>query len=165
MSKQKTPSAAYPSIGTKAPAFSAAGSNGKTVRLSDFEGKVIVLYFYPKDNTSGCTKQACGFRDTHAVLTREGIVVLGVSPDSLKSHAKFIADHDLPFLLLADEDKAICQQYGVWQEKSMYGRKYMGVARTTFVIDGKGQIAHVFEKVKPAGHDQEVLEWIRENLK
>lgn len=156
---------AYPRPGTRAPAFTAPASDGRTVKLSDFKGRIVVLYFYPKDNTSGCTKEACGFRDAHTALTRAGIIVLGVSPDSVASHEKFIARHDLPFLLLADEDKRICEKYGVWQEKSMYGRKYMGVARTTFVIDQQGKIAHVFEKVKPAGHDQEVLAWVKEHLK
>jgi len=154
-----------PQPGKKAPAFSAPASNGKTVKLADFKGKIVALYFYPKDNTPGCTKEACGFRDSHAALTQAGIVVLGVSPDPVRSHEKFAARHELPFLLLADEDRTICEKYGVWQEKSMYGRKYMGVARTTFIIDKEGKIAHVFEKVKPAGHDEEVLDWVRENLK
>lgn len=165
MSKSSAPGSIYPAVGSKAPAFTAAASDGRKVKLTDFKGRIVVLYFYPKDNTSGCTKQACGFRDSHAKLTQAGVVVLGVSPDSIKSHQKFIANHELPFLLLADEDKSICQSYGVWQEKSMYGRKYMGVARTTFVIDREGRIAHVFEKVKPAGHDAEVLAWIQENLR
>ncbi len=155
----------FPRIGSKAPAFSAPASGGHQVRLSDFKGKIVVLYFYPKDDTSGCTREACAFRDSHAALTKAGIVVVGVSPDSVNSHDKFAARYELPFTLLTDEDHAICEAYGVWQEKSMYGRKYMGVARTTFVIDADGKIAHVFEKVKPDGHDVEVLEWVRQNLR
>jgi peroxiredoxin Q/BCP len=150
--------AAYPAVGTKAPDFSAPASNGQTVRLSDFKGKRIVLYFYPKDDTSGCTKQACGLRDTHDEILAAGAVVIGVSPDPIRSHEKFIAKYDLPFLLVSDEDHAICEKYGTWQQKSMYGRKYMGVARTTFIIDRDGRIAHVFEKVKPAEHVTQVLE-------
>jgi thioredoxin-dependent peroxiredoxin len=155
---------AYPAVGSNAPAFEAAAAGGKTLKLSDFSGKIVVLYFYPKDDTSGCTKEACGFRDAWQKLRAAGVEVLGVSPDSVKSHDGFAGKYNLPFTLLSDEDKAICRAYGVWQEKSMYGRKYFGVARTTFVIDGKGRIAHVFEKVKPAGHEQEVLDWIKKNL-
>ncbi len=160
------PKSPYPKAGTAAPAFLAAGSGGKTVKLSDFRGKKIVaLFFYPKDHTSGCTTEACEFRDERAALTRAGVVVLGVSPDSVKSHDSFQNKFDLPFPLLADEDRRICKAYGVWQQKSMYGRKYMGVARTTFVIDRHGKIAHVFEKVKPAGHAEAVLAWIRGKLR
>lgn len=156
----------YPAVGGPAPAFSAPDGEGNTISLTDFAGKkIVVLYFYPKDNTSGCTKEACGFRDNHEALKKAGVALLGVSPDSPASHQKFAAKFELPFPLLADEDKQICKDYGVWQQKSMYGRKYMGVARTTFVIDKQGRIAHVFEKVKPVGHDQEVLDWIRANLK
>lgn len=163
-SAEAKPSAGgYPAVGSAAPAFTAPANGGQTVSLAGFKGKIVVLYFYPKDNTSGCTKEACSFRDSHHALRRAGVVVLGVSPDSAKSHDGFAEKYDLPFTLIADEDKAICQAYGVWQEKSMYGRKYMGVARTTFVIDRKGNIAHVFEKVKTGGHDQEVLEWIEQH--
>ena len=155
----------YPKVGTKAPSFAAPGSNGKTVKPADYKGKKnVVLFFYPKDNTSGCTKEACGFRDVYPKLTRAGLAVIGVSPDSLASHERFITKYDLPFVLLADEDKAICEAYGVWQTKSMYGRQYKGVARTTFVIDKQGKIAHVFEKVKAAGHEEEVLAWAKDNL-
>jgi peroxiredoxin Q/BCP len=147
-----------------APNFRAPTSGGKTVKLSDLKGQVVVLYFYPKDNTSGCTKEACGFRDAWAQFRKAGIEVLGVSPDSVKSHDNFAGKFNLPFTLVADEDKSICQAYGVWQEKSMYGRKYFGVARTTFVIDKTGKIAHIFEKVKTTGHEQEVLDWIQANL-
>jgi peroxiredoxin Q/BCP len=148
---------ALPQKGSLAPDLKAQASDGRTVQLKDFRGKTVVLYFYPKDNTSGCTKQACGFRDSHEKLLKAGMVVLGVSPDSIASHEKFIARYDLPFLLLSDPDHRICEAYGVWQQKSMYGRKYMGVARTTFLIGPDGRIQHVFEKVKPGGHDEDVL--------
>jgi len=165
MGKQKAVKAAgYPAVGNTAPGFTAAASGGKTVKLSGLKGQVVVLYFYPKDNTSGCTKEACGFRDAWQKLTAAGIEVLGVSPDSVKSHDAFAGKYGLPFTLVADEDKSICEAYGVWQEKSMYGRKYMGVARTTIVIDKQGKIAHVFEKVRPDGHEEEVMAWIRRNL-
>lgn len=155
----------YPAVGSPAPSFSVPDASGKVISLSQFKGKhVVVLYFYPKDNTSGCTKEACGFRDVHDESARAGIQVVGVSPDSSASHSRFTEKFSLPFTLVADEDKQICRAYGVWQEKSMYGKKYMGVARTTFVIDKKGRIAHIFEKVKPAGHEREVLDWIRANL-
>ncbi len=165
MAKTAAKTPAYPAVGSKAPVFTAEASTGGKVRLADFKGQVVVLYFYPKDDTSGCTKQACGFRDAHPDYSSAGVVVLGVSPDPIRSHEKFISKYDLPFVLLADEDHAICTAYGTWQQKSMYGRKYMGVARTTFVIGPDGKIAHVFEKVKPAGHETEVLAWVRENLK
>ncbi len=156
---------AYPSVGKAAPAFALPGSNGRTVRPADFKGKrAVVLFFYPRDNTSGCTREACGFRDGHAAFKRAGVEVLGVSPDSLKSHDKFIAKHDLSFTLLADEEQKAAGKYGVWQQKSMSGRKYMGIVRTTFVIDKAGKVAHVFEKVKPDGHHEQVLAWIKENL-
>ena len=163
MAKATGVQSTYPAVGSAAPAFNAPASNGKTVKLSDFKGRVVALYFYPKDDTSGCTKEACGFRDSHQKLTDAGVVVLGVSPDAVTSHQKFITKYDLPFLLLSDPEHKICEAYGVWQQKSMYGRKYMGVARTTFLIDGAGNILHVFEKVKPAGHDEEVLTWISGN--
>ena len=151
-----------PQAGDKAPEFSVRASNGQTVSLKDFKNqKNVVLYFYPKDDTPGCTVEACGFRDNIKPIEKEDTVVLGVSPDSVKSHEKFIAKFQLPFLLLADEDKKIAADYGVWVEKSMYGRKYMGVDRTTFVIGKDGKIAQVFEKVKPQGHEQEVLEVIK----
>lgn len=146
-----------PALGKSAPAFTLPASNGKKVSLKDFKGKKVVLYFYPKDDTSGCTKQACQFRDNNASFEGADAVILGVSPDGLKSHEKFIGKYDLPFLLLADEDHAVAEKYGVWQEKSMYGRKYMGIVRTTFVIDGDGKVAKVFEKVKVPNHDVEVL--------
>ncbi len=155
----------YPQVGSRAPSFTAPDGNGKAVTFPrSYGGSIVVLYFYPKDNTSGCTKEACGFRDGYDGFTKLGIRVVGVSPDGSASHSKFASKLGLPFTLVADEDKQICQSYGTWQEKSMYGRKYMGVARTTFVIDSHGKIAKVFEKVKPADHDQEVLNWIKDNL-
>jgi peroxiredoxin Q/BCP len=164
MAKASETGSPYPKVGNKAPAFTASASTGGKVKLSDLKGKIVVLYFYPKDNTPGCTKEACGFRDAHSKLKKAGIEVLGVSPDSLDSHAKFIEKFDLPFTLLADEDHTICEKYGVWQEKNNYGKKYMGVARTTFVIDPEGKIAHVFTKVKADGHEEQVYQWIEENL-
>ena len=144
-------------VGAKAPAFSAPDQSGKIVSLSDFKGKKVVLYFYPKDDTPGCTTEACSFRDEHSAFLKKGAVVLGVSPDSAKSHTKFIEKFSLPFPLLADEDKKIANDYGVWVEKSMYGKKYMGVERSTFVIGGDGKLLAVYRKVKPAEHTSEVL--------
>jgi thioredoxin-dependent peroxiredoxin len=145
-------------VGDKAPVFSGIDDSGKTISLKDFKGKKFVLYFYPKDNTSGCTVEACDFRDNFSSFKKAGIPVIGVSPDTEKSHKGFKEKYELPFPLLADTDKTICKAYGVWQEKSMYGRKYMGVVRSTFVIDEKGKIAAVYSKVKVPGHVKEVLE-------
>lgn len=145
-------------IGKSAPAFSGPIHNGSTIALKDFKGKTVVLYFYPKDDTPGCTKEACHFRDQHSALLKKGAVVIGVSPDSVKSHDKFVKKFDLPFPLIADEDKSIAQAYEVWVEKSMYGKKYMGVERSTFVIDAKGKLSHIFRKVKPETHVDEVIE-------
>ncbi len=154
-----------PVAGRQAPDFNLPASNGKTISLKEFKGKKnVVLYFYPKDDTPGCTVEACGFRDKIKPIEAEDSVVFGVSPDGVSSHEKFIKKFKLPFILLSDEQKKMCQDYGVWVEKSMYGRKYMGVARTTFVIDKNGRIAKVFEKVKPEGHEEEVLSALR-NLK
>jgi peroxiredoxin Q/BCP len=143
-------------IGKTAPAFSLDTDTGERLSLKDLKGRPVVLYFYPKDDTSGCTVEACEFRDAFPRFKKNKAVILGVSPDSVKSHQKFKAKFDLPFTLLADPDHAVCEAYGVWKEKSMYGRKYMGVERTTFVIDGAGKIAKIFEKVKPQGHAEEV---------
>jgi thioredoxin-dependent peroxiredoxin len=155
----------YPAVGEPAPDFTLPASDGKTIRLSDFKGrKPVVLFFYPKDMTSGCTVEACGFRDAYAAFRAAGVEVFGVSADSLQSHGKFIEKYKLPYPLLSDESKAMLSQYGVWQEKSMYGRKYMGLARTTVVIDKAGNVAGVYEKVKPAGHPEEVLQFVRQNL-
>ena len=145
-------------VGKKAPAFSLPASSGETVALKDFQGKSVVLYFYPKDDTPGCTKEACDFRDSVKKFTRKDAVVLGVSPDSVESHDRFIAKFDLPFVLLADEDHKVADKYGVWTEKSMYGKTYMGVERTTFVIGPNGVVKAVFRKVKVDGHVDEVLE-------
>lgn len=144
--------------GAKAPDFSLPSSEGKNVKLSDFKGQTVVLYFYPKDDTPGCTQEACDFRDSIKEFKKKGAMVLGVSPDSLKKHDKFIEKFKLPFPLLSDEEKKVLNQYGVWKEKSMYGRKYMGVERTTVVIDPQGKIARIFPKVKVTGHSDEVLE-------
>ncbi len=136
-------------VGDVAPGFTAATDSGATVSLSDFRGKRVVLYFYPKDDTPGCTTQACGFRDNYPVIEEKNAVVLGVSPDSAKSHQKFKTKFDLPFTLLVDEDHAIAEAYGVWAEKSMYGKKYMGIERSHFVIDESGKIVDAQVKVKP----------------
>ena len=144
--------------GTTAPAFKTTDANGETVSLKDLRGQKVVLYFYPKDDTPGCTKEACSFRDEFAKFKKRGIAVLGVSPDSEAKHKKFETKYNLPFTLLADTDHAIADAYGVWGEKKFMGRKYMGVHRTTFLIDEKGKIKKVFEKVKPEDHANEVLE-------
>jgi peroxiredoxin Q/BCP len=152
-------------IGRKAPKFRLPSSTGEDISLTDFEGdQTVVLYFYPKADTPGCTVEACGFRDALAVYDRARIAVLGISPDPVDRVKKFAGKFHLNFPLLADADHAIAEEYGVWQQKNMMGRKYMGVVRTTFVIDKAGKIAHVFAKVKPDGHDREVLDWIRKNL-
>lgn len=144
--------------GDPAPAFSVPGTDGSRVALRDFAGKTVVLYFYPKDDTPGCTTEACSFRDQHGAFLAKGAVVLGVSPDSPSSHSKFSAKHQLDFPLLADEDHAVAEAYGVWVEKSMYGKKFMGVERSTFVIGPDGRIRSVFRKVKPDGHAEAVLQ-------
>ncbi len=149
-------------VGDKAPDFSLLGSDGKTYSLKNFKGKKLVLYFYPKDDTSGCTKEACSFRDELPTIQKNDAVVVGVSGDSISSHEKFITKYKLNFLLLSDESKTMLQEYGVWKEKSMYGRKYMGVERTTFIIDGKGKITHIFNKVKVDGHTEEILKALEE---
>jgi peroxiredoxin Q/BCP len=143
--------------GDKAPAFTLAADGGGRVSLKDLKGKKVVLYFYPRDDTSGCTTEACEFRDSWSAVKASGAVVLGVSPDSPASHDKFKAKYKLPFTLLADPDHAVAESFGAWGEKSMYGRKYQGVFRSTFIIDENGRIATVFPKVKPKGHAAEVL--------
>jgi len=147
-----------PAVGAAAPSFNLTSNEGKPVSLNDFKGKWVVLYFYPKDDTPGCTKEACSFRDSFSKFKKQGIVVLGVSPDSEASHKKFAAKYKLPFTLLADKDRSISETYGVYGEKKFMGRTYMGVHRTTFLIDEKGKIKKVFEKVKPDEHASEVLE-------
>jgi peroxiredoxin Q/BCP len=145
------------SVGDQAPAFSLADDTGATVALSDFREQTVVLYFYPKADTPGCTTESCEFRDAFPRFGGVDAVILGASPDTVRAQAKFRQKFSLPFALLADADHALAEAYGVWKEKSMYGRTYMGVERTTFVIDGSGTITHVFSKVKPAGHAEEVL--------
>ncbi|MBB5636229.1 peroxiredoxin Q/BCP [Pedobacter cryoconitis] len=144
--------------GQKAPEFTAADQDGNTVSLDQFAGKKVVLYFYPKDDTPGCTAEACDFRDNYQGLKAKDIVVLGVSVDDEKSHQKFAAKHSLPFTLLADTDKKIVEAYGVWGEKNMYGKKYMGTNRTTFVIDENGVIAHIIKKVDTKNSTAQILE-------
>jgi thioredoxin-dependent peroxiredoxin len=144
-------------VGQKAPDFATKDDSGKTVKLSDLKGKKVVLYFYPKDDTPGCTTEACNFRDDIAAIRKLGAVVLGVSADSVESHQKFKKKFDLNFPLLADTDRQIIEAYDVWKEKSMYGRKYMGIERTTFIIGADGKITHIFPKVKVADHSDEVL--------
>lgn len=147
--------------GKPAPEISLPDQDGKIVKLSKLKGSPVVLYFYPKDDTSGCTKEACAFRDAIPDYAKLGAKIVGVSPDGPESHAKFVKKHGLPFTLLADTDKAACEAYGVWKEKSMYGREYMGVERTTFVIDAKGIVRQIFPKVKVEGHSSEVLKAIK----
>jgi peroxiredoxin Q/BCP len=144
--------------GDKAPDFTAMADTGETISLKDFRGKKVVLYFYPKDNTSGCTREACDFRDNMARAKRKGAVVLGVSPDSEKSHEKFKTKYELNFPLIVDDSKEIATAYGAWKEKSMYGRRFMGIERATFLIDEKGTIEKIWRKVKVAGHVDAVLE-------
>lgn len=144
--------------GRPAPDFTLADQEGKRVTLSELRGSKVVLYFYPKDDTPGCNKEACGFRDLQAEFDKLGTVILGVSPDSVASHQNFRDKFGLPFPLLSDENKEVVQLYGVWKEKNMYGRKYMGVERTTFVIDSDGTIRKIFPKVKVAEHPEAVLE-------
>jgi len=144
--------------GQKAPTFSVNDNNGNLVKLSDFEGKNLVLYFYPKDDTPGCTKEACSFRDSFSEFRNKNIEILGVSRDDEKSHKKFIEKYKLPFRLLTDNNGIICKMYGVLTERSMYGRKYKSINRTTFLIDKTGKIKHVFEKVKLEEHAREILE-------
>ncbi|MGA9408110.1 MAG: thioredoxin-dependent thiol peroxidase [Bacteroidota bacterium] len=144
-------------IGVEAPDFSLTGDDGKTHSLKEFRGKKVVLYFYPKDNTSGCTKEACSFRDNLSSIKKKGAVLIGVSADGTESHKKFISKYDLNFPLLSDEGKTVLEKYGVWKLKSFMGRKYMGIERTTLIIDEKGKISHIFSKVKVENHTTEVL--------
>ena len=148
-------------VGKKAPDFSLYNQDEKKISLKDYLGKNVILYFYPKDDTSGCTKEACSFRDNIPKFSKADAVILGISPDSVNSHKKFSEKYKLPFNLLADEEKVVIEKYGVWKEKSMYGRKYMGVERTTFIIDEKGKIKKIFNKVKVEGHENEVLEILK----
>ncbi|MBO6782436.1 MAG: thioredoxin-dependent thiol peroxidase [Alphaproteobacteria bacterium] len=144
--------------GDKAPAFSMPTDGGGNIALKDLKGRNVVLYFYPKDSTPGCTKEACAFRDLMPDFSKVDADIIGVSKDSVKRHDNFKAKHELPFTLASDEDGDVCERYGVWVEKSMYGRKFMGIERATFLIDGKGKVRKVWRKVKVAGHADEVLE-------
>jgi len=146
--------------GDPTPDFALQDQDGRTVRLRDLRGHTVVLYFYPKDDTGGCTTQACGFRDRIAEFDARAAIVLGVSPDSVASHGKFRVKYDLPFRLLADVDHTVAEAYGVWKEKTLYGRKYRGIERTTFVIGGDGCIEHVLERVKPAAHTGQLLDLV-----
>lgn len=143
--------------GDTAPDFTMPTDGGGTVRLSDLKGKPVILYFYPKDDTPGCTKEACGFRDSLPDFSGAGATVIGVSKDTVAKHDKFKAKYDVTFPLASDEDGAVCEAYGTWVEKSMYGRKYMGIDRATFLIDGDGKLAKIWRKVKVPGHVEDVL--------
>ncbi len=147
-----------PAVGTLAPDFTLLTDAGEPLTLSALRGRPVVLFFYPKDDTAGCTTEACEFRDLFPRFDASRATVLGVSPDPVRSHVKFRAKYQLPFTLLADVEHAVAESYGLWREKSMYGRKYMGVERTTFVLDADGRIAHRFDKVKPAGHAEAVAQ-------
>ncbi len=151
-------------VGEKAPDFELPASNGKKVRLSDFLGKNIVLYFYPKDMTPGCTTQACDFRDFYESFTELDAVILGVSPDPINRHEKFIEKHGLPFLLLSDENHEAAEAYGVWTLKKNFGKEYMGIERSTFVIDKEGKLVKEWRKVKVKGHVEEALQFVKEHL-
>lgn len=144
-------------VGDTAPDFSLPAGDGKTLSLKEFRGKKVVLYFYPKDNTPGCTKEACSFRDDIRKFERKGAVIIGVSADRVESHRKFADKYDLPFSLVSDEKKSLINAYGVWKKKSLYGRTFLGIERSTFVIDEKGKIARIYRKVKVDGHSEEVL--------
>ena len=148
-------------LGQAAPTFTAPMDGGAEISLSDYAGKAVVLYFYPKDDTSGCTKEAEAFRDQLGAFEVAGAVIVGVSKDSVAKHDKFKAKYDLNFSLISDEGGLICEDYGVWVEKSMYGRKYMGIERATFLIDGQGQIAQIWRKVKVPGHAEAVLDAVK----
>lgn len=148
-------------VGKKAPAFTLTAQDGKKIKLSDLKGSPVVLYFYPKDDTPGCTKEACAFRDRKAELEKLGAKVLGVSPDTVESHVKFRDKYSLNFPLLADPDHAVAEKYGAWREKSMYGKRFMGIQRSTYLIDADGQVAQVWPNVKVDGHDDQVLEALK----
>ncbi|WAA12939.1 thioredoxin-dependent thiol peroxidase [Fervidibacillus halotolerans] len=151
-------------IGEKAPNFQASATNGMTVQLSDFLGKHVVLYFYPKDMTPGCTTEACDFRDHHEQFSDLNAVILGVSTDPIDRHHRFIEKHNLPFLLLSDEDHRIADAYGVWKKKKMFGKEYMGIERSTFIINQEGILVKEWRKVKVKGHVEEALSYIKNNL-
>ncbi|MCG3128472.1 MAG: Peroxiredoxin [Phycisphaerae bacterium] len=150
-----------PAVGEPAPDFALQDERGNTRTLSAYRGRTLVLYFYPKDDTPGCTLEACAFRDASSEFDALAAAIVGVSPDTSESHAAFAQKFSLPFTLLADPDHRVCEKYGVWREKNLYGETRMGVVRTTFVIDENGRVAQVFEGVRPDGHDREVLTWLR----
>jgi thioredoxin-dependent peroxiredoxin len=157
MSQQEAAPARALQVDDKAPDFELPLNEGGTFKLSDARGTPVVLYFYPKDDTSGCTTEACNFRDNMDVISETGALLYGISPDNIASHNKFVAKYELNFPLLADEGAKVAQEYGVWKEKNMYGRKYMGIERSTFLINPDGTIGYIWRKVKPAGHAAEVL--------
>lgn len=146
--------------GSNAPAFSLKDQNGKTHKLSDYKGKKLVVYFYPKDNTPGCTKEACSFRDDYSTFKKAGVEIIGISKDSVESHTKFSEKLGLPFTILSDPEGKVIEAYSAWKEKSMYGKTFMGIARITYLIDEKGKIIKAFPKVKPDEHAREILEFI-----
>lgn len=148
------------SVGEKAPDFVLLDAGGRKVILSSFKGKRVVLYFYPKDDTPGCTTEACGFRDMEGEFGKRGAVIVGISPDDASSHSRFASKYKLPFTLLSDAGAKVAQKYGVWVQKENYGKRYMGIMRTTFVIGKDGKVEKIFEKVKPEGHNNEVLRWL-----
>lgn len=148
-------------VGKKAPAFTLTADDGKKVKLSDLQGSPVVLYFYPKDDTPGCTKEACAFRDRKGEMEQLGAKVLGISPDAVESHVKFRDKYGLNFALLADPDHAVAEQYGAWREKNMYGKKTMGIQRSTYLIDASGKVAKVWQRVQVDGHDEEVVEALK----
>ncbi len=161
MAKSQDLPAGVPAVGSVAPDFALADDSGQTVRLSDFHGQRVVLYFYPKDMTSGCTTQACGFRDNYPEITERNAVVLGISPDGVESHVQFKSKYNLPFRLLADPEHQVAELYGVWGEKSMYGKKYLGVIRSHFLIDEQGRVADVQYAVSPEASVQSAMTALR----
>jgi len=148
-------------VGKKAPAFTLTADDGKKVKLSDLQGSPVILYFYPKDDTPGCTKEACAFRDRKAEMEQLGVKLLGVSPDTVESHGDFRDKYSLNFPLLADPDHAVADKYGAWREKNMYGKKTMGIQRSTYLIDASGKVAKVWQRVQVDGHDEEVLQALK----
>lgn len=148
-------------VGDKAPSFTLKNEQDQDIKLDNFRGKKVVLYFYPKDNTPGCTKEACSFRDVYDDILEAGAVVIGISKDSIKSHQKFKEKHQLPFYLLSDPEHKVIESYGVWKEKKMFGKVYMGIVRSTFIIDEDGKIEKIYPKVKPSEHGEEILKALR----